>query len=166
MNQYQSEIKMLKRLFTVALLLILTGCQNTLHKGPAFTESALPPGKDQALVYLFRIGSTPLWLNAPIYIGGNKVVDMPNRAYMPLYLKPGTHTVSIKWDLLAGQRNVEKTFTFEAGKTHYVALTKSDVTNIKVLLDAKSHYLGEFSRENAIGGLSQCMLVKPEKELN
>ena len=149
---------MLKRILPVVFLLLLSGCQSTLHKGPAFAESA-PPGNDQALVYLFRIGSTPLYLNAPMYLGDNKVVDMPNRGYMPLYLKPGTYTIKIKWDLLAGQQDVEQTFTFEAGKTHYVALTKPDVTNLKVLLDSRSHYLGEFTRENAIEGLSQCMLV-------
>jgi len=154
---------MLKRIFLFMLLVTLSGCMKTLHKGPAFIGSA-PPDDDQALVYLFRIGSTPLWLSAPIYIDGNKIVDMPNRGYMPLYLKPGKHTVSIKWDLFAAQKDVEKTFTFGAGKTHYVALTKSDVTSLKVLTDSRSHLLDEFTRENAIGGLSQCMLVVAGKE--
>ena len=146
------------RLAVAALLLVLAGCQNTLYKGPAFAEAA-PPGHDQALVYLFRVGSTPLYVNAPLYLDGIKVLDMPNRGYTTLYLGSGQHTISIKWDFLAGQQDVEKTFTFEAGKTHYVALSKPDVTNLQVLLDPKSHYLGEFTRENAIEGLSQCMLV-------
>lgn len=149
---------MLKRWLFVALLLMLAGCQNTLHKGAAFTEAA-PPDGEHALVYLFRIGSTPLYVNAPMHINGVVRVEMPNRGYQPIYLKPGSYTIGTRWSPLSGQYDVEETFEFKAGQTHYVALTKPDVVDIKVLLDPKQHYLGEFSRENAIEGLRQCMLV-------
>lgn len=142
----------------VFLLLSVAGCQNTLHKGPAFTEAA-PPDSEHALVYLFRIGSTPLYVNAPLHINGELRVDMPNRGYQAIYLKPGSYTIGTRWPALSGQFDVEKSFTFKAGQTHFVALTKPDVESIRVLNDPKNHLLHEFSREHAIEGLRQCMLV-------
>lgn len=155
-------IRIIRNFIILFSFTVLYGCAATLHKGPSFIESGTPDNT-QTLVYFFRIGSTPLYVDAPFYIDDVKKIDMPNKGYVPLHLQPGTYKFSIKWPVLAGQRDIEKTFTFEAGKTHYIALTKTDVADIKVLL-SPDHWLGEFSKENAIDGLSQCMLVSVDSQ--
>lgn len=153
---------MLSRLIGAAMLVLLAGCQTNPHKGEAFTEAA-PPDGGHALVYLFRIGSTPLYVDAPMHVNGEVRVAMPNRGYQPLYLAPGSYTIGTRWPVLSGQYDVEQRFNFQAGQTYYVALTKPDVESIQVLLDPKKHLLAQYEKSDAMPGLSQCTPVTGSK---
>ena len=140
-------------------LIVLSGCMpTTLHEGPKFVK-ARPPADNQALVYIYRIGMPPYYIDTEIAFNHNQKITLPNKAYKPVYVKAGKYKVSVTWPSLSGGHDDEKSFTFEAGKTYYLALTTADPTNLKSILEL-NHWFGDVSKKNAMVGITQCMLVK------
>jgi hypothetical protein len=150
------------------LLVLLAGCSTTsptLHEGPRFTEAAPPPA-GEALVYVYRGYAPPFLFSPAISVDGTKIVDLPNRGYTHVYVKPGEYTIKSQWPLISTAPSREGKFSFAAGETYFVrlggtmdssgTLTQQMYTVVSTLLSVPAS-VGQQE-------ITECMAVKSEVE--
>ena len=151
------------RIFTINWLLIiilaaLSGCSTTLLEGPKF-KPANPPPAGKALVYIYRLNSTPYLLSPDLLINGKKILELANRGYSYVYLKPGDHEIKANWSFASGRKDLQGKIKVEAGKTYFIR------THGHVYYDtitySSSGYLGFVPEDRALGELNKCLYIKP-----
>ena len=101
-----------------SLFFCQTGFGGTVRQG---FESAPPPPKGYALVYLYRVkasfGRTP-----KIVVDGDDVTKLPNNAYTWFYASPGSHSIRTKWGFMAEIPEIESVINVLPGETYFVKL--------------------------------------------
>lgn len=81
-----------------------------------------------AVVYIIRARAEPTAFKAKLFVNGEKVAAIPNKAYSSVRLSPGTHDFEIKWSALAVGVKTVRSLDVQAGHTYY--------------LELRSHYAG------------------------
>jgi hypothetical protein len=152
-----------KPFIAVALLALLQACATTRHEGPLFTE-APAPAAGEALVYVYRGHAPPYYFSPAISFDAVKVVDLANKGYTHVYVKPGEYTIRSEWPAIAAAPKLAAQFAFAGGQTYFLRLgggmefgSKFQVTTTRSSL---------FNIPAAVGRqeIAECMLVRPEVE--
>jgi hypothetical protein len=74
--------------------------------GPSFSEAPAPAARDdKAILWVFRAYAEPKWLRATLLIDGKEVVTLLQKGYTWVYVEPGTHRFTYKWESGSGCRS-------------------------------------------------------------
>ena len=147
----------MKKLATTLLLVLLLGCATTLHEGPKFAETAAPSG-DEALVYIYRNFVPPIYQSPAIYFNSTKIVDLANKGYTNVYVRPGEYLIRSEWSDVSGAPNVQGKAGFAAGQTYFIRLGGDmNPGTVRSTLQSVPTSLGTSE-------IAECMFVKPEVE--
>ena len=147
----------------VTLLVLLQACATTLHEGPKFSE-ARAPAAGEALVYVYRGHAPPLYFSPAISFDSVKVVDLANKGYTYVYVKPGEYTIRSEWPALAVAPSLNGKFAFAAGQTYFLRL--GGAMEFTRRAEVSSTRSSLFSVPPVVGRqeIAECMLVRADVE--
>ena len=150
---------MLKLLFLLTLVSLLSACAPTLHKGPTF-KTAPSPTEKEALIYIYRPHAPPLWRSPTIYFNDTEIVDLYNHGYSYIYASPGTYQLLSDWSFDAGPPDLKGEMTFQGGKTYYIRMTgRMGFSSSTITTSSK---IEKLSSEQVLSDISHCMYIKPK----
>ena len=66
--------------------------------------------------------------------------------------------MTLDWPALSGAQDIDKEFTFAAGKTHYIGVVSTNCNDFKTLVRLE-HWFGEWPEKNGLEALNICTLV-------
>ncbi len=93
-------------------------------------EAAPPPPPGFALVYIYRPDCPPRLRGARIFIDGQKVAKLTNKAYTWFYVSEGSHALNTAWgSIYKGAEEVNKNLNIVAGESYYFRMSGTTVTN-------------------------------------
>lgn len=87
------------------------------YQQPEPVFQAQSPSSGKALVYFYRLNTSPLGSKAPVKINGKEKLKLAVNTCFAMELDPGKYEVSVDMSMVT---EAEKTFEFEADKSYFV----------------------------------------------
>jgi Protein of unknown function (DUF2846) len=127
----KTMIPRMKEWMIILMILIVAGCASTQPPGKPFSEIVKPSAdKDQALVYIYRVGqNSPVTMGfVKIYINDGFVFNVADHGFTWITVKPGLYKFEASWpwpkprsrQMPFDNRDKVVSVELEAGKTYFV----------------------------------------------